>query len=123
MATKATKPTKKAAEVKAAKPAKAAKNEVIPTTKAGIMAALAESAGITKVQATAVYTKLIELAVKGAKQEEKGYMLPGIGKVKKVVRAARMGRNPATNEPMKIAKKVTARIAACKAFKDAITGK
>ena len=65
---------------------KMAKKEIVPTTKSGIMAALAESAGITKKQALDVYNRLVDLAVKGAKQEEKGYMLPGLGKVKLVKR-------------------------------------
>ena len=60
-----------------------AKKEIVPTTKSGIMVALAEAAGITKKQAVAVYEKLLDLAVKGAKQEEKGYMLPGLGKLVK----------------------------------------
>ena len=100
-----------------------AKKETIPTTKSGIMAALAEAAGISKKQAVAVYEKLLDLAVKGAKQEEKGYMLPGLGKVKKIQRAARMGRNPATGEPMKFKAKKVVKLVACKALKDAVLGK
>ena len=79
-----------------------AKKEVIPTTKSGIMGALAEAAGVSKKQAVAVYEKLVDIAIKGAKQEEKGLTLPGIGKVKLVKRPARMGRNPATGETIKI---------------------
>ena len=45
-----------------------AKKEVVPTTKSGIMAALAEAAGISKKQAVAVYEKLVDIAIKGAKQ-------------------------------------------------------
>ena len=99
-----------------------AKKEIVPTTKSGIMAALAESAEITKKQALQVYERLIDLAIKGAKQEEKGFMLPGLGKVKKIQRPARMGRNPATGEQIKIKAKKVAKIVACKAFKDAILG-
>ena len=97
-----------------------AKKEVIPTTKSGIMGALAEAAGVSKKQAVAVYEKLVDIAVKGAKQEEKGIMLPGIGKVKLVKRPARMGRNPATGETIKIKAKKVVKIVACKALKDAI---
>ena len=97
-----------------------AKKELIPTTKSGIMAALAEAGQISKKQAVAVYEKLVDIAIKGAKQEEKGIMLPGIGKVKLVKRPARMGRNPATGETIKIKAKKVAKIVACKAFKDAI---
>ena len=99
-----------------------AKKEVVPTTKSGIMAALAEAGGVTKKQAVAVYERLVDLAVKGAKQEEKGFTLPGIGKVKKIQRPARMGRNPATGEQIKIKAKKVVKVVACKALKDAILG-
>ena len=97
-----------------------AKKEVVPTTKSGIMAALAEAGQVSKKQAVAIYDKLVELAIKGAKQEEKGYMLPGLGKVKKIQRPARMGRNPATGETIKIKAKKVVKLVACKALKDAV---
>ena len=75
-----------------------AKKEIIPTTKSGIMALVAEAAGISKKQAVAAYEKILDIAVKGAKQEEKGIMLPGLGKVKLVKKPARTCRNPATGE-------------------------
>ena len=99
-----------------------AKKEVVPTTKSGIMAALAEAGQVSKKQAVAIYDKLVELAVKGAKQEEKGYMLPGLGKVKKIQRPARTGRNPATGETIKIKAKKVVKLVACKALKDAVIG-
>lgn len=99
-----------------------AKKEVVPTTKSGIMVALAEAGGITKKQAAAVYEKLVDLAIKGAKQEEKGYLLPALGKVKLVKRPARMGRNPATGEMMKFKAKKVVKLVACKALKDAVLG-
>ena len=100
----------------------AKKQEPVPTTKTGIMAAIAEAAGITKKQAVAAYDKIVEIAVRGAKQEEKGTTLPAIGKVKLVKRPARIGRNPATGEQIKIKAKKVVKIVACKAFKDAILG-
>ena len=99
-----------------------AKKEVVPTTKSGIIAALAEAGEISKKQALAVYERLIDIAVKGAKQEAKGIMLPGIGKVKLIKRPARTGRNPATGETIKIKAKKVAKIVACKAAQDAILG-
>ena len=99
-----------------------AKKEIVPTTKSGILAALAEAGEVSKKQATAIYEKLVELAIKGAKQEEKGFTLPGIGKVKKIQRPARMGRNPATGETIKIKAKKVVKLVACKALKDAILG-
>ena len=100
-----------------------AKKEVVPTTKSGIMAALAEAGEISKKQAIAVYEKLVDIAIKGAKQEgAKGITLPAIGKVKLIKRPARMGRNPATGETIKIKAKTVVKIAASKALKDAILG-
>ena len=100
-----------------------AKKEIVPTTKSGIMVALAEAAGITKKQAVAVYEKLLDLAVKGAKQEEKGYMLPGLGKLVKKQQAARTGRNPATGETIKIKAKKVVKFRLAKACKDAVLAK
>ena len=99
-----------------------AKKEIVPTTKSGIMAALAETAGVTKKQAALMYDRLLDIAVKGAKQEEKGIMLPGFGKVKLVKRPARSCRNPATGEMIKVKAKKVAKIVACKALKDAVLG-
>ena len=98
-----------------------AKKEVIPTTKSGIIAALAEAGGISKKQVVAIYDKLVDIAIKGAKQEgKKGITLPAIGKVKLIKRPARMGRNPATGEAIKIKAKTVVKIAPSKAFKDAV---
>ena len=86
------------------------------------MAALAEAGGVNKKQAVAIYERLVDLAIKGAKQEEKGFMLPALGKVKLVKRPARTGRNPATGETIKIKAKKVVKLVACKALKDAILG-
>ena len=93
---------------------------VIPTTKSGIMAELAAAGEVSKKQAVAIYDKLVEIAIKGAKQE--GITLPAIGKVKLIKRPARTGRNPATGETIKIKAKTVVKIVACKALKDAILG-
>ena len=91
----------------------------VPTTKSEMMVALAEAAGITKKQAVLAYDKLVSIAYDGAKLP-KGLMLPGLGKIIKSKRKARMGRNPKTGEPMKIAAKTTAKFRLCKAAKDAV---
>ncbi|HBO99331.1 MAG TPA: DNA-binding protein [Verrucomicrobia bacterium] len=100
-----------------------AKKEIVPTTKSGIIAALAEAGEVSKKQAVAMYDRLLDLSIKGAKQEAKGFMLPGLGKVKLIKRPARTGRNPATGETIKIKAKTVVKIVACKALKDAILGK
>ena len=91
----------------------------VPTTKSEMMAALAEAAGISKKQAALAYEKLVAIAYDGAKLP-KGLMLPGLGKIIKAKRKARMGRNPKTGEPMKIAAKTTAKFRLCKAAKEAV---
>ena len=91
----------------------------VPTTKSEMMAALAEAAGISKKQAALAYEKLVAIAYEGAKLP-KGLMLPGLGKIIKAKRKARMGRNPKTGEPMKIAAKTTAKFRLCKAAKEAV---
>ena len=91
----------------------------VPTTKSEMMVALAEAAGITKKQAVLAYDKLVSIAYDGAKLP-KGLMLPGLGKIIKAKRKARMGRNPKTGEPMKIAAKTTAKFRLCKAAKEAV---
>ena len=47
-------------------------------------------------------------------------VISGFAKFAKVERAARMGRNPATGEPIQIKAKTTAKITALKGFKDAV---
>ncbi len=93
----------------------------VPTTKSAIMAELAEAAGISKKQAVAAYEKLLQIAYDGAKTP-KGLMLPGLGKILKAKSKARMGRNPATGETIKIPARTKAKFRLCKAAKDAILG-
>ena len=91
-----------------------------PMTKSQIIAAVAEKADISKAQAKDALEGLAELAYEGAAD---GFTIPGIGKLVKVDRAARQGRNPATGEPMKIAAKpasTVVRVTALKALKDTI---
>ena len=44
-----------------------AKKELVPTTKSGLMVALAAVGEVKKAQAVAIYDKLIELAYEGAR--------------------------------------------------------
>ena len=93
-----------------------------PRTKSEIMAALAEVGGITKKQAVAIYDELLKIAYAGAK-DAKGLVLPGLGKLIKKERKARMGRNPATGETIKIKAKKVVKFTVCKACKEAVLGK
>jgi DNA-binding protein HU-beta len=86
-------------------------------SKSQIIAAIAEKADITKAQADAAVSALVELAYQGA---DEGFTVPGLGKLVKVDRAARMGRNPATGEQIQIAAKRVLKFRIAKAAKDAI---
>lgn len=96
-----------------------AKKEVKPLTKAQLVAHLAESAGISKKDVLAVLDELTTLAYKEAKKE-KGFTLPGLGKLVRVQRKARMGRNPKTGEPIKIKARTALKFRVAKQAKDAI---
>jgi DNA-binding protein HU-beta len=89
-------------------------------SKSDIAATIAEKAGITKKQAAQILELIAELAYKNAKN---AFTLPGLGKLVLVNRKARMGRNPATGEAIKIPAKKVVKFRVAKAAKDAILGK
>jgi DNA-binding protein HU-beta len=88
-------------------------------TKSQILAGVAEAAGISKKQAAAAMEALTRMAYKGAKD---GFTFPGVGKLVKVKRKARMGRNPATGETISIPAKTVLKFRISKAAKDAVLG-
>ncbi len=85
-------------------------------TKTQIVAELAEAGDVTKKQAAAILENLVAQAYKGAKN---GFTIPGLGKLIVVKRKARMGRNPATGETIKIPAKKVLKFRIAKAAKDA----
>jgi DNA-binding protein HU-beta len=90
-------------------------------TKAATVNHLAGKTGLTKKQVVGFIDEVQALAVKEAKKSG-AFVLPGIGKVVLSNRKARMGRNPQTGEPIKIAAKRVVRIRPVKVLKDAILG-
>ncbi len=88
-----------------------------PMTKAQIMTKLSEELGITKKDAVLFVETFVGLAYKEAK---KGFTVPGLGKLVVQKRKARMGRNPATGEAIKIPAKTVLKFRIAKAAKDAI---
>ena len=94
-------------------------------TKSATVAKVAELAGkalgtdVSKKQAGAVVTALVELAYKEAKNK---FTIPGLGKIELKNRKARMGRNPATGEAIKIPAKRVVKVRVAKQAKDAILG-
>ena len=89
-------------------------------SKSQIAASLAETVGLTKKQAVQTLEALVALAYKNAKNS---FTIPGLGRIVLVNRKARMGRNPATGETIKIAAKRVVKFRVAKAAKDAILGK
>jgi len=89
-------------------------------TKSQVVAGIADGAGIAKSQAKLALDALVALAYKGAKD---GFMIPGLGKLVKVRRKARMGRNPATGAQIAIPAKTVLKFRIAKAAKDAVLGK
>ena len=88
-------------------------------TKSQITASVAETVGLTKRQALQSIEALVALAYKNAKNS---FTIPGLGKIVLVNRKARMGRNPATGEQIKIAAKRAVKFRVSKVAKDAILG-
>jgi len=91
-----------------------------PMSKSKIVATLAEKCGTPKKAVVTFFEELFKLAVKECKGSAGKFVVPNIGRAVKAHRKARMGRNPATGEAIKIKAKTVVRLRAAKAFKDAI---
>jgi DNA-binding protein HU-beta len=115
-------PTKKPAAKKAAATAKPASTKVAAqatVTLKHLAAELADSHDIAKKQAESVLVDLVTLTTRHLKKGDK-IRLTGLGILQVRSRAARMGRNPATGEAIKIkaSKKIAFRPA--KELKEAV---
>ena len=86
-------------------------------TKSQTVAYLAERTGLPKTQAAQFIEELACLAYNEAKN---GFTIPGIGKLVLAHRKARMGRNPATGEPIQIPAKTAVKFRVSKACKEAV---
>ena len=86
-------------------------------TKSQIVAEIADAVGISKAQASGALQALVDLAYKGAAD---GFKIPGLGKLVKVERKARTGRNPATGETIQIPAKTVLKFRVAKDAKTAI---
>ena len=89
-------------------------------TKSQTMATLAEKTGLSKKQTVEFMDELNNLAYKEAKN---GFTIPGLGKLVIVDRKARMGRNPATGQPISIPAKRVLKFRIAKQAKDAVLAK
>jgi len=88
-------------------------------SKTQIVAHIAETAQIPKKQAASIIEEMAALAVKETKRAGQ-FVIPGIGKLRKVARKARKGRNPQTGEVINIPAKTVVRFRVAKACKDSV---
>jgi DNA-binding protein HU-beta len=88
-------------------------------TKSELLAKLSEGTGLSKKDVTNVLDQLATMAYKEVKKGGE-FVLPGFGKLVKVNRKARMGRNPATGATIKIPAKTVVKFRLAKAAKDAV---
>lgn len=88
-------------------------------TKSQIVEALANGTGLAKKEINNVLVEMATLAYKEVKKNGE-FVVPGFGKMVKVKRAARMGRNPATGEEIKIPAKTVVKFRLAKVAKEAV---
>src|SRR5262245_59157844 len=88
-------------------------------TQSQIVQTLADKIEVPKKVAKALMDNLADAAIAEVKKNGV-FVLPGIGRLVKVERKARMGRNPATGESIKIPAKKVVKFRVAKAAKDAI---
>jgi len=91
-------------------------------TQAQFFQAVAETSAVAKAQVRAVFAAVEDVVMKRLKGEGK-IPLGGLGAVKLVDRKARIGRNPATGEQIKIPAKTVVKITPSKGMKDTFNKK
>jgi DNA-binding protein HU-beta len=88
-------------------------------TKAQLVSLIADKAEITKATVTNILEIISGTAVTETKKNGQ-FVIPGIGKLVKSQRKARMGRNPQTGAAIKIPAKTVVKFRVAKACKDAV---
>jgi len=88
-------------------------------TKSQIVEMLATDTGMSKKDVSGFFEKLANLAYKEVKKSGE-FVMPGFGKMVKVQRKARIGRNPATGAEIKIPAKTVVKFRLAKAAKEAV---
>src|SRR4051812_48022622 len=88
-------------------------------TQSQIVQALAEKCDVTKKVAQSMLACLSDTAISEVKKNGM-FVLPGLGRLVRVDRKARMGRNPSTGAQIKIAAKKVVKFRIAKAAKEAI---
>ena len=91
-------------------------------TKTQLVRHVAEKHELSNKQAAAILEHLADTAIRETKKSGV-FILPGLGRLVKSNRKARMGRNPQTGEAIKIPAKTVVKFRVAKAAKDAIAPK
>src|SRR6266480_1785098 len=93
--------------------------EIKRMTQTAIVRELAETTGVNNRVAKQFMDSLAQLAVRETKKSGV-FVMPGIGRLVRAERKARVGRNPATGEAIKIPAKRVVKFRVAKSVKDAI---
>jgi DNA-binding protein HU-beta len=88
-------------------------------TKTALMRQMAEKMELSSKEVAGFFTLLADTAVKETKKNGE-FTIPGIGKLVKAERKARLGRNPQTGETIKIKAKTVVKFRVAKIAKDTI---
>lgn len=88
-------------------------------TKTALVRTMAEKLELSNKQVSGFLDMLSETAVKETKKNGE-FTIPGIGKLVKAERKARLGRNPQTGETIKIKAKTVVKFRVAKVAKDTI---
>jgi DNA-binding protein HU-beta len=88
-------------------------------TKSQFVSLIAAKANITKVVANQILGIIESTAISETKKNGQ-FVLPGLGKLVKSQRKARMGRNPQTGAAIKIPAKTVVKFRVAKSCKDAV---
>lgn len=90
-----------------------------PMNKSQLLQMLADKTGKTRKEVSSFLELIVDTAYGEAKKNGE-FTIPGLGKLQKKERAARMGRNPSTGEQIQIPAKTVVKFRVAKAAKDAI---
>ena len=91
-------------------------------TKTQLVRHIAEKHELSNKQAAAILEHLADTAIRETKKSGV-FIIPGLGRLVKSNRKARMGRNPQTGEAIKIPAKTVVKFRVAKAAKDSIAPK
>ncbi len=90
-----------------------------PLTKTQMVALMAEKSGMSKKEFGEFWDMFMQVALQET-VETGAFVLPGLGKLVKVHRNARKGRNPQTGEEIDIPAKTVCKFRVAKTAKDAV---